>query len=214
MVFFNDPSIVYVVDDEQPVRDSLAELLRSVGLTAQTHASAESFLTDFDPSVPGCVMLDVCLPGMSGLTLLEHFATQTRRIPAIVLTGHADVPMAVQAMSQGAFGFLEKPFRTHELLELVKKAIEQDQRSLRQDAQRHEVRIRFQRLSPREMQVLELVTGGAANKQIAKDLGISDRTVEAHRARIMNKLGVDSVVELVALAVTYRSITDPQSVPR
>jgi FixJ family two-component response regulator len=147
------------------------------------------------------------MPGMSGLELQERLVERRLEIPWVVITAHADVPMAVKAMSDGASGFLEKPFRSHELLAVIKKAVTQDQ-SLRVDqARRGHLQARFGRLSPREKQVLELVTQGAANKHIAQSLNISERTVEVHRAHVMKKLAASTLVELMRLAAEYQSLT-------
>ena len=199
---------VHVVDDDAEVRDSLAELLHSIGLDTHMYPSAEKFLAEYDPSMPGCVLVDVCLPGMSGIKLQEVIAERQLGIPCILITAHADVAMAVEAMSKGACGFLEKPYRSHELLELIKKAVQRDRSDRRGQLRRRDVLERFGQLSPREIEVVELVAEGAANKQIARRLGISERTVEVHRAKGMKKLGADTLVELIGLAVEYRAIKE------
>lgn len=204
-------SAVYVVDDDVKVRESLAELLHSIGMEVYTYATAESFLAGYEPDQPGCLLVDVCLPGMSGLELHEQLVARQTEIPWVVITAHADVAMAVKAMSEGACGFLEKPYRSHELLELIKKAVQREHETRLGRARRREILARFQLLSPREREVMEMVTSGAANKQAAKALGISDRTVEVHRANIMKKLRVDSPAELFSLAAEYRATCNTQN---
>jgi two-component system response regulator FixJ len=203
--------VVYVVDDEAKVRESLAELLNSVGWNVLTYDSAEDFLDRYDPGIPGCLLVDVCMPGMSGLELQERLAARQLDIPWIVITAHADVAMAVKAMSDGASGFLEKPFRSHELLAVIQKAVQRD-RTLRVDqARRGQLQARFERLSPREKQVMQLVTSGAANKHIARTLEISERTVEVHRAHLMKKLSAPTLVDLIHLAAEYQALSDRTS---
>jgi len=203
-------AVVHVVDDDAEVRESLAELLKSAGWTVQTHVSAESFLEDYTPLIPGCLLVDVCMPGMSGLELQQQLAARGWNIPWVIITAHADVSMAVQAMSNGASGFLEKPYRSQELLTLVKKAVAQDRASRGATIRRRDVIERFKHLSPRESQVMELVTAGAPNKQIAQQLGISERTVEVHRANVMKKLSAATLAELIHLAAEYRALQDNQ----
>lgn len=203
-------TIVHVIDDEAEVRKSLAELIDSVGFSTCTHPSAEAFLAAYDSSTFGCLIIDVCLPGMSGLFLQRTLNDRKLSIPLIFLTGHGDVPMAVEAMSHGAYSFLGKPFRTHELLELIKNAIRDDYSRRRHEHRRLEVAPRFQKLTPRENEVLELLTNGAANKQVARKLAISERTVETHRARLMEKLEADSLAELISMVLQHRAIADPR----
>lgn len=207
-------SVVHVVDDDSEVRESLAELLQSIGLSVRAYASAEEFLKGYGPSTPGCLLVDVCMPGMSGLELQRQLAARQLSIPWIVITAHANVPMAVEAMSNGACGFLEKPYRSHELLALIKKAVARDRTGRQGKVRRREVLTRFKRLSPRERQVMELVTVGVANKQIARQLGISERTVEVHRAKVMKKLSATTLVELIHLEAEYRALQDSQDARR
>jgi two-component system, LuxR family, response regulator FixJ len=201
----SEHAIVHIVDDESEVRESLAELLHSIGLSVSMYASAEEFLDRYVPSTLGCLLIDVCMPGMSGLELQQQLAERQLSIPWVVITAHANVPMAVQAMSRGACGFLEKPYRSHELLELIKKAIERNRATRGDELRRHDVLARFEQLSPRERQVMEMVTAGTANKHIACKLGISERTVEVHRAKVMKKLAATTLVDLVQLANEYRA---------
>ena len=200
------PAIVHIVDDDQEVHAAIAELVDSVGLVAQGYASAERFLSAYDPAIPGCLVSDVCMPGMGGLQLQQTLVERGLSIPIIMLTGHADVPMAVEVLSRGAESFLQKPFRTHEFVELIKKAIKKDRENRRREQYRVELAERFARLTARESEVVNLVVSGAQNKQIARRLNISERTVEAHRARCMEKLAVESLAQLVAFVLKYREM--------
>ena len=208
MINATEYPVVHIVDDDTEVRDSLAELLDSIGLVAHAYASAEEFLAEYDPSTPGCVLVDVFMPGMSGLALQEQITERHLGIPCVVITGHANVSMAVEAMTKGACGFLEKPFRSHELLEVIKRAVQRDHTERSYQLRRRDVLERFSHLSSREIEVVELVAEGAANKQIARRLGISERTVEVHRAKGMKKLGADTLVELIGLALEYRAVKE------
>src|SRR6185312_13673285 len=189
--------MVFVVDDDEAVRSALKLLLKSVGLTATALPTAQQFLATYDPLQPGCLVLDVRMPGMSGLELQEHLNLKGAVIPVIFITGHGDVPMAVEAMQQGAFDFLQKPFRDQELLDRVQRAIAKD-RSVREVLRGNDtIRRRLESLTAREHDVLELVAAGAPNKIIAHELGISQRTVEIHRARVMEKMNAESLAHLV-----------------
>ena len=188
---------VYIVDDDDAIRSALRLLLKSVGLAAATVPSAQEFLATYDPQQPGCLILDVRMPGMSGLELQQQLNLRGAIIPVIFITGHGDVPMAVEAMQQGAFDFLQKPFRNQDLLDRVQKALAKD-RARRAELRGDEsIRQRLESLTPRESEVLELVTGGAPNKIIAHKLGISQRTVEIHRAHVMEKMGAESLADLI-----------------
>ena len=200
----SEHAVVHVVDDDADVRESLAELLQSIGMSALTYASAEEFLESYDPSAPGCLLVDVCMPGMSGLELQRQLTARQRHIPWVVITAHANVSMAVEAMANGACGFLEKPYRSHELLRLIKKAVAMERTTRKDELRRRELLARFELLSPRERQVMKLVTVGVSNKQIAKQLEISERTVEVHRAKVMKKLSASTLVELINLAAEHR----------
>lgn len=188
---------VYVVDDDEPMRDSLVWLLESKGLRVEAYSSAESFLEAFRDDMRGCLVLDVRMPGMSGLELFERLGARGGALPVIFVTGHGDVPMAVSAVKKGAADFIEKPFSERDMLRLVEQCLETEraQRGARQ--RREEAQRRLATLTDRERQVMELVVAGRPNKQIADALGIAVKTVEVHRARVMEKAGVGSVAELV-----------------
>jgi two-component system, LuxR family, response regulator FixJ len=196
---------IYVVDDDDGVRNSLRFLLKSVGLTARTLASAREFLETYKPGQPGCVVLDVRMPGMSGLELQQQLNLRGAIIPVIFITGHGDIPMAVEAMQHGAFDFLQKPFRDQDLIDRIQRALERDARNRAALAQHERVRARFETLTPREREVLTLMTGGKPNKVMAADLGVSQRTVEIHRARVMEKTGAASLAQLVRMAMDLES---------
>jgi FixJ family two-component response regulator len=194
-------AIVYIVDDDPAIRDALASLLEAAGLATRTYASAHLFFQSFDPSIPGCIVIDVCMPGMSGLSLQEKLNGSNVPMPVIILTGHADVAMAVEAMGKGAAGFLQKPPRSHELLELVITSVEWHRAYLAEaDRQARRSQL-FERLTDREREILQLVVEGKPSKEIAENFGISQRTVEQHRSHLMHKLEVDSLAQLVRLAV-------------
>ncbi len=189
--------IIYLVDDDEALRDSLAWLLESQGFKVAAFASAEDFLKAWRPEFNGCLLLDVRMPGMSGLELHERLRAQYSTLPIIFITGHGDVPMAVAALKKGAVDFIEKPFNDTELLRLVSQCLvtEQEHRARRrQDA---EVSRRLDQLTQREREVLDLIIAGKLNKQIADVLGISIKTVEVHRARVMEKMAAQSLAELV-----------------
>jgi two-component system, LuxR family, response regulator FixJ len=196
---------IYVVDDDDGVRNSLRFLLKSVGLTARTLASAREFLETYKPGQPGCVVLDVRMPGMSGLELQQQLNLRGAIIPVIFITGHGDIPMAVEAMQHGAFDFLQKPFRDQDLIDRIQRALELDARNRAALAQQERIRARFETLTPREREVLTLMTGGKPNKVMAADLGVSQRTVEIHRARVMEKTGAASLAQLVRMAMDLES---------
>ena len=194
-------SIVFIVDDDEAVRNSLRLLVKSVGLTATALVSAEEFLASYDPLQPGCLVLDVRMPGMSGLELQQQLNLRGAVIPVIFITGHGDIPMAVEAMQQGACDFLQKPFRDQDLINRIQRALEKDRANRVELGERNRIRERHEMLTPRERQVLALVTSGKANKAMAADLGLSQRTVEIHRARIMEKMGASSLAHLVRMVL-------------
>ncbi len=196
--------IVYVVDDDQAVRDSLRWLIESVGLNVETYASAQAFLEAYYPGRAGVLVLDVRMPGMSGLELQNALASQELRLPVIVITGHGDVPMAVRAMKAGALDFIQKPFNDQELLERIHEALERDAPIRFERAERAEVVARLAQLTPRELEVMTRVVAGKPNKAIAAELGISKKTVEVHRARIMEKMQAESLADLVRIALLTR----------
>ncbi|MDX1486814.1 MAG: response regulator, partial [Acidiferrobacterales bacterium] len=184
---------IFVVDDEADIRDSLRLLMRSVGLKTETFASAQEFLGAYDPSRPGCLILDVRMPGMSGPELQEKLRKNEINIPIIIITGHGDVPTAVRTMKAGAIDVIEKPFSDQLLLDRVQQALERDATDRKERAERERIAARLARLTPREREVMEGIVDGKLNKVIAADLGLSTRTVEIHRSRIMEKMQVRSV---------------------
>ena len=193
------PATVFVVDDDEAVRDSLALLLRSVELAVATFSSANEFLDSYDPAAPGCLILDVRLPGMSGLELQQRLADDGADLPIVFITGHGDVPMAVRAMRRGAVDFLQKPFSDQQLLDRVQQALAEQSQRRQQSESKAEIAQRIRSLTPREHEVMELIVEGLANKVIANRLGTSQRTVEVHRASVMRKMQADSVARLVHL---------------
>ena len=192
-----DP-IVYVLDDDLAVRQALSSVIRSTGLRIETFASAEEFLRYSRLDAPSCLVLDVQLPDVSGLDLLPQLAGATP-IPIIFITGHGTIPMSVRAMKAGAMEFLTKPFREEDLLGAIDHALERDRAARRERAEVQALRERLAALTPREREVLELVVTGRMNKQIAAELGTAEQTIKQHRGRVMQKLGVDSVADLVRL---------------
>ncbi len=195
---------VCIVDDDEAVRDALGMLFASVGYATESFATATEFLDGFDPERPCCLVLDVRLPGMSGLELQQRMAARDAELPIVFITGHGDVPMAVRAMKAGAVDFLEKPFNEQELLDRVAGAFDRESRQRHELRQLALLRERFDSLTPREHEVLELVVAGAANKVIASRLGLSQRTVEIHRAHVMTKMGADSLARLVRMTLRLR----------
>ena len=191
--------VVFIVDDDEAVRSSLRLLLKSVGLVPTALESAREFLDKYDPAQPGCLVLDVRMPGMSGIELQETLNRQGAVIPVIFITGHGDVPMAVEAMQAGAFDFLQKPFRDQDLIDRIQRALEKDRASRSELNERGLIRERLESLTPREREVLTLVTSGKPNKIMAADLGVSQRTIEIHRARVMEKMGASSLAQLVRM---------------
>jgi len=194
-----DNPVVFVVDDDEAVCESLCLLIEDVGLEAKTFNNALQFLSGYDPSDGGCLVLDMRMPGMSGLELLSKLHEWGIGIPAIVITGHADVPTAVAAMKAGAVDFIEKPFRHQVLLDSIQEALRRDARMRHQRRDRQDTQSRLRLLTPREREVLDHLITGKTNKNTAYELGISQKTVDFHRANIMEKTGVGSLVELVHL---------------
>ncbi|HUQ11397.1 MAG TPA: response regulator [Steroidobacteraceae bacterium] len=193
------PQTVFVVDDDDAVRNSLKLLLKSAGLHAEVFGSAPEFMSKYDAAQPGVLVLDVRMPGMSGLELQHELNLRGAAIPVIFITGHGDIPMAVEAMQHGAFDFLQKPFRDQDLLDRVQRALTRDTEYRAKLRHTDRIRERLASLSPREREVLELVTQGKANKMVAGDLGVSQRTVEIHRAHVMQKMEAGSLAELVRM---------------
>lgn len=192
---------VFIVDDDDAVRSSLRLLLKSAGLGTVAYASAKEFLDTWQPEQAGCLILDVRMPGMSGLELQAELNRRGAIIPVVFISGHGDIPMAVEAIQHGAFDFLQKPFGDQDLLNRVQRALAADGENRKLLAQRDLLRERFESLTPREREVLALVTQGKANKVMAGDLGVSQRTVEIHRARVMEKMGANSLAQLVRITI-------------
>lgn len=197
---------VFVVDDDAAMRESLRFLVESVGLDVETFERAEDFLERYDPELPGCLILDVRMPEVSGLELQERLAEYGSGLPIIMVTGYGDVPMAVRAMRNGAVDFIEKPFSDQHLIDRVQEAIARDRLRRTERKGRESVARRVSTLSAREREVLDLVVTGKANKVIAHELGLSPKTVEVHRARLMKKLNVSSVAELVRLSLEHKQL--------
>lgn len=195
-------AVVHVVDDEAPIRESLAMLLRSVGLGSRTYANANEFLDAWKPAPAACLVVDVRMPGMSGLELQEALRERNASLPTIIITGHGDVSMAVRAMKSGASDFIEKPFNDQVLLDAVHRALEQSRGSIAPPgSSRADAEARIATLTPREREVMLLIAEGRPNKVVATRLGLSTRTVEVHRAKVMDKLQAKSLAELVRLAI-------------
>ncbi|MCX7169810.1 MAG: response regulator transcription factor [Proteobacteria bacterium] len=197
---------VFIVDDDQAVARSLRWLIETVRLRVETFASAQAFIDGYDASKPGCLVLDVRMPGMSGLELQERLAAQRIHVPIIYITGHGDVQMAVRAVQSGAFDFIEKPFNDQDLLDRIQKAIVFDAGQRGKDAQRAQLRALFASLTPREREVLDLVVEGKSNKAIANYFGLSAKTVEVHRANMMEKMQARSVADLVKMAMQNQAM--------
>jgi two-component system response regulator FixJ len=195
---------VFIVDDDLGVLNSVAFLLSTVGIPTETCASAQEFLDAYDPLVPGCIILDVRMPGMSGLELQERLHGLGSTLPVIFLTAHGDVPMAVNAMKSGAVDFIQKPFRDQDLLDKIHRAMEENARARAMANTQRSVSARIESLTPREREVMDAVVAGKANKMIALDLGVSERTVEIHRARVMQKMDVESLAQLVQIVMRAR----------
>src|SRR5438067_699559 len=190
---------LFVVDDDAAVRKAVSRLLRSAGIAVAVFASSREFLVQYDPGMPGCLVLDLAMPGFNGLQLQTTLGEKGCTVPIIFLTGHGDVSKSVQAMKHGAFDFLTKPAKDKDLLTAVRAAIERDAVDRQEHAELSEIRTRLDTLTPREREVLEHVVAGKLNKQIAGDLGITEATVKMHRARVMPKMKVQSVAELARL---------------
>ncbi len=194
---------VFIVDDDEDVRNALCWLIESVNLRAETFESAELFLDAYDRERPGCLVLDLRMPGIGGLGLLESLPSREIHLPVIMLTGHGDVPIAVRAMKAGAMDFIEKPFTDQDLLDKIQTALREDARRRKDMAERVAIEGRLAHLTPREQEILERLVNGQANKVISADLGISERTVETHRKNIMEKMQAKSLAELVQMAVLH-----------
>ena len=193
-------SIVFIIDDDSLYRASTERLVRSAGFSVESFQSAADFLNSRRPNVPSCLVLDVRLPGSSGLDLQRELAEAGVHLPIIFVTGHGDIPMSVQAMKAGAVEFLTKPFRDQTLLDAIRQAIERDRVARQQRARNADLRRRYESLGPREREVLKWVVSGMLNKQIADELGATERTIKFHRGHIMRKMQVRSLAELVRMA--------------
>lgn len=192
----------FVVDDDNAVRDSLSALLRSAGFAVAIFCSGEDFLEDFEPERRGCILIDVRMPGIDGLELLQELRSMRANLPVVLITGHGDVAMAVKAMQGGAVDFIEKPFADDRILQSVRRARDLAMAEERDERPNDEMAQRFARLTPREHEVLKKLIIGSQNKVIAAELGISPRTVEIHRARVMEKMHADSLSHLVRMAIS------------
>jgi len=192
--------VVFVIDDDPSMRTAIKELIEAVGISCQTFGSGQELLNATLPDVPSCLVLDVRLPGLSGLNLQRELTARDIHIPIIFITGHGDIPMSVQAMKAGAVEFLTKPFRDQDLLDAIEQATERDRSARRQSTEIRELQERSEALTPRELEVMRLVVIGRLNKQIAAELGISEKTVNVHRAQVMHKMQADSLAELVRMS--------------
>jgi FixJ family two-component response regulator len=210
MVMKREDQIVFVIDDDPSMRQAIKILLETVGLKSETFVSGQEFLQSELPEVPRCLVLDVRLPGLGGLNLQRELSERGIQIPIIFITGHGDIPMSVQAMKAGAVEFLTKPFRDQDLLDAIELALERDRASRKQQAEMTELKKKYETLTAREREVMRLVVAGLLNKQIASELGTSEKTVNVHRGQVMQKMQADSLAELVRLAEKM-GITSPSS---
>ncbi len=197
---------VFIVDDDEQVRNALSLLMESVGLNTESYASAQEYLDQFDVDKPGCLILDVRMPGISGLDLQARLAAERIHPAIIIITGHGDVPMAVRAVTAGAVDFIEKPFNNQSMLDTVHKAIEQDAIQRGESSWIQDIEARYNDLTPREKEVLQFVIEGKRNKIIAADMNISQSTVEAHRSRVMEKMAAETLSDLMRMALTLKLI--------
>jgi len=203
----NDAPCVFIVDDDEQVRSALTLLMESVGLKAESFASASDYLQQFDAGKSGCLILDVRMPGISGLDLQARLSAETIHPPIIIITGHGDVPMAVRAVTAGAVDFIEKPFNNQSMLDNVHRAIELDAKQRGESSRLQDIEKRYNDLTPREKEVLLCVIEGKRNKIIAADMNISQSTVEAHRSKVMDKMLADSLSDLMRMALLLKLIS-------
>ena len=201
-------ALVYVVDDDVSARKGLARLICSAGLTAKTFVSGEEFLAAARSKAPGCLILDVNLPGLNGLDLQQELAESDTEVPIIFLTGHGDIPMTVRAVKAGAANFLTKPVDDEELLNAVRQALERSRLALAHETEMRDLRGRYASLTPRERQVMTLVVSGLLNKQVGGELGISEKTVKAHRGQVMQKMNANSLPDLVKMAAKLHTVSE------
>ena len=206
-----EQATVFVVDDDEAARESLRWLLESVGHRVRCHASAREFLAAWDRAAPGCLVLDVRMPGMSGMELQEHLKTEEGCLPVIIVTGHGDIPMAVRAMRGGAVDFLQKPYNDQIMLDRIQQALDLCRQRRREHLRQARIQAAYQHLTPREAEVAARVVLGKANKVIAIEMGLSHKTVEAHRANVMEKMRAGSLSELVRMFVRLGLVSDEES---
>ncbi|MCU7799440.1 MAG: response regulator [gamma proteobacterium symbiont of Lucinoma myriamae] len=203
----NDVPSVFIVDDDKQVRSALTLLMESVGLKAESFASAHDYLEQFDAAKPGCLILDVRMPGISGLDLQARLSAEVIHPPIIIITGHGDVPMAVRAVTAGAVDFIEKPFNNQSMLDNVHRAIELDAKQRGESSRLQDVEQRYNELTPREKEVLQFVIDGKRNKIIASEMHISQSTVEAHRSKVMDKMLAKTLSDLMRMALLLKLIS-------
>ncbi|MBJ6138535.1 response regulator FixJ [Marinobacter litoralis] len=202
------PQTVYVVEDDEAVRDSLALLLKSDSKPVKTYENAGAFLKDYSEEMAGCIVLDIRMPGMDGMELQKKLNEKHSILPIIFVTGHGDVPMAVDAMKEGAVDFIQKPYREEALLEKIEAALAQDREQRKTLGERMEIVRRVKSLTPRETEIMDRMIAGQANKVIAIELEISQRTVEIHRSRVMHKMGTHSLAHLVRMVLSVKDLID------
>jgi FixJ family two-component response regulator len=198
---------IFIIDDDEAVRDSIALLLKSEGYLVKTYESGIRFLEEVSPYTPGCIVVDIRMPSMTGLELADELNNRNTSMPILFITGHGDVPMAVEAMKKGALEFIQKPFDDQELIDKVDEALNIDAENRHVNAKRDEIRDRLEQLTPRENQVLDMILNGMANKVIAIELELSQRTVEIHRARVMEKMEAKSLAGLVQMVIMVRGVS-------